>query len=96
MIIEKKTTAPRFNDSPAFSGILRLLDFDIPSGKSKIMIGNPCIAPAPIITELGYPDFMRIDSLSKRANGGHSKKVTSTVYIVDRWIVDAIINKQAI
>ena len=81
-----KTT--RLNTRPAFSGILRFLNFDMLTGVSMVMIGNAACAPIPIVKELSYEATMKVLYLRHP----HGKKISENTHVVDRWVVQHIVD----
>jgi hypothetical protein len=80
----------RVNNSSTFSGIIRFLDFDIPSGKTTVLISNSDYAPSGEIHEIDYDFTQRLIHLGKNPN--HGKVINATTMVVDRWIIKKIQN----
>jgi hypothetical protein len=92
----EKGSVTRINENVTFSGLCRFIDVDIASGRSTVMVHNRAYTPAPVTVSISYGETVRIMSIAGR--GEHARFVNgrSAVLIVDRWIVDEIVNQEQV
>ncbi|MDR3246711.1 MAG: hypothetical protein LBT50_09805 [Prevotellaceae bacterium] len=82
--------AKRLNKTTTFSGILRFVDINFAGEKVEVLIGCPgSKAKAPELHTINVEQAQKIEGLSEY--NGHAKKMKDCVFVVDRWIINGII-----